>query len=292
MLKGLFIAMATPFGKDGSLNTGLLRELVKEQVSRGSSGLVPCATTSESPTLSASEQKAMIEIAVENSPDEVTVIAGCGTNSTEKSIENIKRAADLGADMAMTSAPYYNKPTQEGLYRHFRELADRGGLPLLLYNVPGRTGVNIEPETVERLAGHENIAGIKEASGDLEQISEIIVRCGGRIDLLSGDDALTLPVLSVGGKGVVSVLGNITPSPILEMISSFERGDLRGALDIHRKLLPLCQAMFMETNPVPVKEAMNMLGTDMGGVRLPLAELSAGSRDKLRKVLRDSGLLK
>jgi len=291
MLRGLFIAMVTPFEEDGSLNKGLLKELVEYQVSCGVDGLVPCATTSESPALTAKEQEAMIEITVRNTPEKVTVIAGCGTNSTAGSIENIRRAADLGADLAMTAAPYYNKPTQEGMYRHFSELADRGGLPLLLYNVPGRTCVNIEPGTVERLAGHENIAGIKEAGGDLEQISEIIFRCGDSLDLLSGDDALTLPTLAVGGRGVVSVVGNILPKPLLKMIACFEAGNQEEALKIHRDLLPLCQAMFIETNPVPVKEAMNMLGKGVGGVRPPLAELSENSRAELKEVLKDSGLL-
>ncbi|MDZ7860520.1 MAG: 4-hydroxy-tetrahydrodipicolinate synthase [Candidatus Krumholzibacteriota bacterium] len=291
MLKGLYIALVTPFKDNGSLNEEKLAELVKFHSSAGTDGLVPCATTSESPALSRDEQDRMIKIAVKHSSGRMKVVAGCGTNSTEGSIENIRRARSLGADAAMTASPYYNKPTQEGLYAHFRKLADEGGLPLMLYNVPGRTGVNIDPVTVERLCDHENIVAVKEASGDVEQVSEIIARCGERIDLLSGDDAITLPVLSAGGRGVVSVVGNIIPGLMLKLISLFNEGNQAEATELHLKLLPLCQAMFLETNPVPVKEAMNMIGKEIGGPRLPLVGLREENRIKLREVLTDFGLL-
>ncbi len=291
MLKGLYIALVTPFKDNGSLNEEKLAELVKFHSSAGTDGLVPCATTSESPTLSRDEQDRMIKIAVKHSSGRMKVVAGCGTNSTRRSIENIRRARSLGADAAMTASPYYNKPTQEGLYAHFRKLADEGGLPLMLYNVPGRTGVNIDPATVERLCDHDNIVAVKEASGDVEQVSEIIARCGPRIDLLSGDDAITLPILSAGGRGVVSVVGNIIPGLMLKLISLFNEGKQTEATELHLKLLPLCQAIFLETNPVPVKEAMNMIGKEIGGPRLPLVGLREENRIKLREVLTDFGLL-
>ena len=291
MLKGLYIALVAPFKADGSLNDEKLTELVKFHDSAGTDGLVPCATTSECPTLTREEQDRMINIAVKYSSGRMKIVAGCGTNSTEGSIENIRRAAALGADAAMAATPYYNKPTQDGLYAHFRKIADEGGLPLMLYNVPGRTGVNLMPATVERLCDHENIVALKEASGKLEQVSEIIVRCGNKINLLSGDDAITLPILSAGGKGVVSVVGNIIPELMLKLISLFNEGKHLKAMELHAKLLPLCQAMFLETNPVPVKEAMNMLGKEVGGVRLPLVGLGADNKIRLRRALTDFGLL-
>lgn len=290
MLKGLYVALVTPFKEDGSLNEDKLRELVRFHLDAGTDGLVPCATTSENPSYTWEEHFAIIDIVVKESAGGLQVIAGCGTNSTTKSIDNIKKAHDLGADGAMVVTPYYNKPTQEGLYAHFMKLADEGGLPLMLYNVPGRTGVNMKPSTVARLAAHERIVAIKEASGSLEQMSEIIMRCGHNIVLLSGDDPITLPILAVGGKGVVSVVGNIVPKDVLALIEAFEKGDRQKAVSWHYKLLPLGQAMFIETNPMPVKEAMNMLGMGVGEVRLPLVRMLPENREKLREALVAYGL--
>jgi 4-hydroxy-tetrahydrodipicolinate synthase len=290
MLGGLYIALVTPFKEDGSLNEDKLRELVRFHADAGSDGLVPCATTSENPAYTWEEHFKIIDIVVKEADGRLQVIAGCGTNSTTKSIENIKKAAELGANGAMVVTPYYNKPTQEGLYAHFMKLADEGGLPLMLYNVPGRTGVNMKPATVERLSKHELIVAIKEASGSLEQMSEIIVRCGAGIILLSGDDAITLPILAVGGRGIVSVVGNIVPKDMLALIDAYEKGDRRMAVSWHQKLLPLCQAMFIETNPMPVKEAMNMLGMGVGDVRLPLVRMLPENREKLRAALIAYGL--
>jgi 4-hydroxy-tetrahydrodipicolinate synthase len=290
MLKGLYIALVTPFGEDGSLNEEKLRELVRFHVDAGTDGLVPCATTSENPSFTWEEHFRIIDVVVKEAAGKIQVIAGCGTNSTTKSIDNIRKARDLGADGAMVVTPYYNKPTQEGLHAHFMKLADEGGLPLMLYNVPGRTGVNMKPSTVERLCDHERIVAIKEASGSLEQMSEIIMRCGKRIALLSGDDAITLPILAVGGTGIVSVVGNIVPKDMLALIAAYEKGDRQKALSWHYKLLPLCQAMFIETNPMPVKEAMNMLGMDVGEVRLPLVRMLPENREKLRAALVAYGL--
>ncbi len=291
MLNGLFVALVTPFSEDGLLDAEKLEELIEFHISAGADGVVPCATTSESPSLSDEEQAAMIKTAVEAAAGRIKVVAGCGTNSTARSIQNIKRAAALGADAAMAVTPYYNKPTQEGLYAHFMELADRGGLDLMLYNVPGRTGVNLLAGTVARLAGHEHIVAVKEASGKLQQISEIAAECSGRLSVLSGDDALTLPILAAGGAGVVSVVANIVPELMSRLISLYREGDMDGARDLHFRLLPLYGAMFIETNPVPVKEAMNMLGRKVGKARLPLVELTPENRKRLRGALTDFGLL-
>ncbi len=291
MLKGLYVAMVTPFKEDGSLNEEKLRELVRFHAESGTNGLVPCATTSENPAFTWEEHFRIIEIVVEETAGRLQVIAGCGTNSTSRSLENVKEAKKFGADGAMVVTPYYNKPTPEGLYAHFMKLADEGGLPLMLYNVPGRTGTNMQPSTVARLAGHENIVAIKEASGSLEQMSEIVLLCGERITLLSGDDGMTLGILAIGGKGVVSVVGNIVPRDVLSMINAFEKGNLDEARTWHYKLLPLCKAMFIETNPMPVKEAMNILDMEVGDVRLPLVRMKPENRERLGRALADYGLI-
>jgi len=292
MLNGLYVALVTPFTKDGSLNEEKLRELVRFHVDAGTNGLVPCATTSENPTYTWEEHFRIIEIAVEEAAGRLKIVAGCGTNSTTRSIENIRKAREIGADGAMVVTPYYNKPTAEGLYAHFMKLADDGKLPLMLYNVPGRTGVNMKPATVARLAAHELIVAIKEASGSIEQMSEVIMLCGDNITLLSGDDSITYPAMAVGGKGVVSVVGNIVPKDVLAMIGAFNKGDLAKAREWHYRLLPLCQSMFIETNPMPVKEAMNMLGMDVGDVRLPLVRMLPETRKKLHEALAAYGLVK
>lgn len=290
-MKGLYVALVTPFDrKDGSLNEAKLRDYVKFHVDAGTDGLVPCATTSENPTYTWDEHFRIVDIVVKAAAGKLKVVAGCGTNSTAKSIENVRKARECGADGAMVVTPYYNKPTQEGLYAHFMKIADEGGLPLMLYNVPGRTGLNMLPKTVQRLSKHERIVAIKEASGSLEQMAEIVSLCGDGITLLSGDDGITLPILSIGGEGVVSVVGNIVPKDMLALIKAFEKGDLAKAREWHYKLFPLCKAMFIETNPVPVKEAMNMLGMEAGDVRLPLVGLLPENREKLRTQLVDYGL--
>lgn len=289
-MKGLYVALVTPFAADGGLNEEKLRELVRFHVDAGTDGLVPCATTSENPTYTWEEHFRIIEIVVEEAAGRLEVIAGCGTNSTARSVDNVRKAKELGADGAMVVTPYYNKPTPAGLYAHFMKIADEGGLPLLLYNVPGRTGVNMKPATVARLAAHERIVALKEASGSIEQMAEIISLCGERLDLLSGDDAITFPILAIGGTGVVSVVGNIVPRDVVDMITAFGKGDWKQARALHYNLLPLCQAMFIETNPMPVKEAMNMLGMGVGEVRLPLVGMLPESREKLARALAAYGL--
>ncbi|MBN1884285.1 MAG: 4-hydroxy-tetrahydrodipicolinate synthase [Candidatus Krumholzibacteriota bacterium] len=290
MLHGLFVALVTPFTREGALDEARLTELVRLHVEAGTDGLVPCATTSENPALEDAEWARIVEIAVREAAGRLAVYAGCGTNSTTRSIANIRRARDLGANGAMVVTPYYNKPTQEGLYAHFSALADEGGLPLMLYNVPGRTGVNLAAGTVARLAPHERIVAVKEASGDLEQMSEIVRLCGDRVSLLSGDDGIVLAVLAVGGRGVVSVVGNIVPRDMLGLIDAFERGEMAEALERHLRLLPLCRAMFLETNPMPVKTAMNLLGRDVGEVRLPLVPMRPETRAALAEALAAYGL--
>jgi len=286
MFHGAIPALVTPFRNDGSLSEKKVRELVQFHLRKGTPAVVPAGTTGESPNLGDKEKQILFETVVNEANGRLKVIAGTGGNSTQHSVELSKVARKIGADAVLIVAPYYNKPTQEGLYRHYMKIADEGGLPVVIYNVPGRTGVNILPETVERLSGHERIVAIKEASGNLGQISEIHRRCGDRLAILSGDDNLTLPILAVGGKGTISVTANIVPDKISEMIEAFLGGDQERALLLHHKLEPLHEAMFLETNPIPVKTAMNLMGMEVGGFRLPLCEMSESNQKKLETVLR------
>lgn len=290
MFAGSLVALVTPF-KDGKLDEEGLRKNIRFQIENGTSGLVPCGTTGESPTLMEEEHRRVIEIAVEEAKGKIPVVAGAGTNSTDKTIGLADTAKGLGADGALVITPYYNKPTQEGLYQHFRAVAQAVDIPIVIYNVPGRTGVSIEPKTVARLAEFENIVAVKEASGNLNQVSDIVSRCGDRITVLSGDDSLTLPILSVGGRGVISVVANIVPKDLSDMIAAFDRGDSSEANRLHNKLFPLCRAMFIETNPIPVKTAMEMLGRGSDELRLPLAPMGDRNREKLEAALKDYGLM-
>ena len=289
MFKGSIVALATPF-KDGSLDDEGLRDNIRFQLGSGTGGLVPCGTTGESPTLTLEEWERVVSTAVEEAGGRIPVIAGTGTNSTAKTIDRTVRAAELGATAALVVTPYYNRPTQEGLYRHYRSVASESGLPIVLYNVPGRTGVNLAPGTVVRLSELRGVVAVKEASGNLSQASEIVRLCPNGFDLLSGDDALTLPLLSVGARGVISVAANIVPSEMARMVSSFLAGDLGGARSIHERLAPLFKALFLETNPIPVKAAMSALGMAAGKPRSPLTELSEENRAHLLQVLAAYGL--
>ncbi len=290
-LEGSFVALVTPF-KNGQLNEQKIRELVKFQVDNGTDGLVPCGTTGESPTLSEEEKNRVIEIVIAGAKGKATVVAGTGTNDTAKTIKATKRAKEMGADAALVITPYYNKPTQEGLFRHFEAVAKTVDLPIMIYNVPGRTGVNMQPATVARLAKFDAIVAIKEASGDLNQVSEIINTCGDRIRVFSGDDSLFAPILSVGGVGVVSVVANIAPKDLKALYTAFKANDFPKTQKLHHQLFPLCQAMFYETNPAPVKTAMNLMGMDVGELRLPLAPMSEANKTRLAQVLKTYGLLK
>lgn len=289
-LEGSFVALVTPF-KSGLLNEEKTRELVRFQIDNGTDGIVACGTTGESPTLSEDEKNRVIEIVIEESKGKAAVVAGTGTNDTAKSIKATKRALEMGADMALVITPYYNKPTQEGLFRHFEAIAKVVDLPIMIYNVPGRTGVNILPPTVERLAKIETMVAIKEASGDLNQVSEIVNRCEGQIRVFSGDDSLFAPILAVGGVGVVSVVANLVPKDVKSLHEAFKAADLAQAQKLHRRLFPLCQAMFYETNPIPVKTALNLMGMDVGNLRLPLVPMSESNKNRLVATMKAYGLL-
>jgi 4-hydroxy-tetrahydrodipicolinate synthase len=290
MFKGSIVALVTPF-KNGKVDEDALRELIEFQINGGTSAIVPCGTTGESATLDFEEHKRVIDITVKAVNKRVPVIAGTGGNSTSEAIQLTEHAKHAGVDATLQVTPYYNKPSQEGLYRHFKAIAEAVPLPQVLYNVPGRTGLNMLPETVARLADIKEIVAIKEASGNLGQMAEIIGLVGDKITLLSGDDNLTLPVLAIGGKGVISVVANIEPVDSAQMISEWEKGNVEEAKRLYYKLLPLCQAMFYETNPVPVKTSLALMGRMSDEMRLPLAPLSQANLDKLKKALKSYGLI-
>lgn len=290
MFKGLYVALVTPFTDQG-IDESKLRELVQFHVKNGTHGLVPCGTTGENPTFTWDEHFRIIEILVEEAKGKIDIIPGVGTNSTWKSIDNVKHAQDLGADGAMVIAPYYNKPTQDGLIAHFEAIAHAVDFPLMIYNIPGRTSVNILPETFAKMMAIPQVQAIKEATGDLSQTIAIASLCGNRFAIMAGDDALLLPIMSVGGTGVVSVIGNIIPKDMITWISAIEKRDLKEAQRWNNKLFPLIKAMFYETNPIPVKEAMNILGWNLGTPRLPMTPMTPGNRQKLMDALKNYGLL-
>ena len=297
MFRGSMVAIVTPFsassGKRLVVDEKKLRELIDFQIKNGSSGIVPCGTTGESATLSFEEHDRVIEITIEQVKKKVPVIAGTGSNSTEEAIMLTKHAANKGADASLQVSPYYNRPTQKGLYEHFKAIANSVDIPIILYNIASRTGVNIEPETLARLA-HEckNIVGVKEASGNLDQMSRIKALCPKSFDLISGDDSLTLPVLSIGGTGIISVVANIVPRDVADLVNEFEKGNIKKAQDLHFKLLPLIKAVFLETNPIPVKTAMGLLGMCAPDLRLPMCSMSQENLGKLKTALKEYGLLK
>ncbi|MFH1488907.1 MAG: 4-hydroxy-tetrahydrodipicolinate synthase [Pseudomonadota bacterium] len=290
MFSGSIVAIVTPF-KNGKVDEEGYRKLIEYQISNGTRAIVPCGTTGESATLSMSEHGRVIDIAVAAVNKRVPVIAGTGGNSTAEAIALTKHAKEVGADATLQVCPYYNKPTQEGLYQHFKAIAEAVPLPQVLYNIPGRTGINMLPETVARCAEIAEVVAIKEASGSLGQMAEVLQLAGDKITLLSGDDNLTLPVLSLGGKGVVSVVANIAPKDSADMIAAWEKGDVEGARALFYKLLPLCQAMFYETNPIPVKTSLALMGKIDGEIRLPMTPMAPSNLEKLKKALGAYGLL-
>ncbi|HNW39507.1 MAG TPA: 4-hydroxy-tetrahydrodipicolinate synthase [Candidatus Omnitrophota bacterium] len=298
MFKGSIVAIVTPFsdakhGGNLTIDEKKLRELIDFQIDNGTSGIVPCGTTGESATLNFDEHEAVIRITIEQAKKRVPVIAGTGSNSTQEAIMLTQQAAAAGADASLQVSPYYNRPTQKGLYEHFKAIAQSVDIPIILYNIAGRTGVNIEPETIAMLARDcKNIVAVKEASGSLDQMSRIKQLCPKEFSLMSGDDALTLPVLSIGGTGIISVVANIVPADMANLVSAFQKGDLKKAKDLHFKLLPLIKAVFLETNPIPVKTAMGLLGMCDPGLRLPMCSMSDVNLEKLKKALKDYGLLK
>ena len=290
MFKGSMVAIITPF-KEGKVDEETYRELIEFQIENNTSAIVPCGTTGESATLSIEEHSRVIDITVEAVNKRVPVIAGTGGNSTSEAIELTGHAKKAGADATLQVTPYYNKPSQEGLFRHYTAIADAVSLPQVLYNVPGRTGVNMLPETVARLAERPEIVAIKEASANLGQMAEIVRLAGENLTLISGDDNLTLPILSIGGKGVISVVANIVPRDNADLLTAWEEGNIDKAKALYFKLLPLCQAMFYETNPVPAKTSLALMGKIQDELRLPLAPMATANLEKLKKALRDYGLL-
>ncbi|MCC6793061.1 MAG: 4-hydroxy-tetrahydrodipicolinate synthase [Thermomicrobiales bacterium] len=285
---GAYTALITPFRNDEIDENGL-RRLVEFQIQGGITGLVPCGTTGESATMTIDEHNRVVDVVIEQVMGRVPVIAGTGSNDTRCAIDHTIHAARSGASAALVVVPYYNKPTQEGMYRHFAAIADATDLPLILYNVPGRTGVNMTPETVLRLAEIPSIIGIKEASGSLDQVSQIANDAPESFTILSGDDSLTLPIISVGGHGVISVVSNIVPDAVSDLAAAALAGNLSEARDIHLRLFDLCRAMFLENNPTAVKTAAQMLGLCSGELRLPLTDMSPANRRLLADALLDWG---
>src|SRR5712692_5652897 len=285
MFRGTFTALVTPF-RNGDVDFAAFEKLVEAQIAAEITGLVAVGTTGESPTLTHEEKEKVIQRAVKIANGRCKVLAGTGTNSTRGAIEGTKFAEKLGVDGALLVAPYYNKPSQEGLFRHFKTIADATSLPIVLYNIPGRCSVDIMPETVARLAKEcRNIVSIKEASGSVERVSDLRRRLPESFTILSGDDSLTLPFMAVGAAGVVSVASNLFPSEVCALVRACESGDLKSAAKLHRKLLPLFKDLFIEPNPVPVKTALGWRGAMSGEVRLPLCEMSEANRARLRKTL-------
>ncbi|MBM3220289.1 MAG: 4-hydroxy-tetrahydrodipicolinate synthase [Candidatus Rokubacteria bacterium] len=290
--QGSIVAMVTPF-RNGKIDEPKVKELVELHASHGTDAIVPCGTTGESPTLSHDEHHHMVELTIAAAAGRIPIIAGTGSNSTAEAIALTKHAERAGAKGALVVNPYYNKPTQEGLYRHFRAVAEATSLPVIVYNIQGRTAVNIETPTMERLARDcANIVGVKEASGSLDQMSQVILACGPDFRVLSGDDNVTLPLLAIGGRGVISVIANIVPRETSEMVHAALDGDWKRARDQHYKLFPLARAAFLETNPIPIKEAMAMAGMIEPEFRLPMCRMGDANREKLRAILTSYGLVK
>jgi len=290
MFRGSIVAIVTPF-RDGKIDEKAFRDLIEFQINNGTDGIVPCGTTGESATLSHEEHEKIIGLTIEAVNGRVPVIAGTGSNNTAEAARLTKHAKKAGANAALLITPYYNKPTQEGLYQHYRKVAEEVDIPIILYNVPGRTGVNMLPETVARLAEIKNIVGIKEATGDLKQISEVISICPKDFLLLSGDDFTVYPTLAIGGHGVISVVANVAPKDMADLCDAYFAGDMKRANELHYRLLPLSGAMFYETNPIPVKTALSLMGKVSSEMRLPLCSMSEGNLNKLKKVMKDYGLI-
>jgi 4-hydroxy-tetrahydrodipicolinate synthase len=285
------VAIVTPF-KGGQVDEAALRDLIEFQIANGTHGIVPCGTTGESATLSFQEHERVVEITVEQVAKRLPVIAGTGSNNTDEAVRLTKHAKAAGADGALMISPYYNKPTQEGLYQHFKKVAESVDIPIILYNIPGRTAVNMDPDTIARLAKIDNIVGVKEASGSMKQITDIIARCGDGFSVISGEDFLTFPLLCVGGKGVISVTSNIAPKDMADLCNLYFDGKFGEAQKLYYRLLPLCHALFYETNPAPVKAALAMMHKIQSDeVRLPLAAMSEVNKERLRRELQAYGLV-
>ncbi len=289
VFKGSVVAIVTPFNHDGSIDFDSLKQLVEWHIESGTSGILPCGTTGESPTLSHDEHDLVVESVIKFVNKRIPVLAGAGSNSTAEALRLTKHAEDVGADGALVITPYYNKPTQAGLKAHFTKIASETNIPIVIYNVPGRTGISIAPETVAELAELKNIAAIKEASGSIDQASSILTKCN--IDLLSGDDALTVPIMSIGGCGVVSVVANIVPEKMAALTNAMMKGNLPVAEQLHRELYSLCKSMFVETNPVPVKAALAIMGKIKEVYRLPMVPMSDSNKKIVENELKKMGMI-
>ena len=289
MWKGSYVALATPF-ENGKVDEKAFRKLIEFHIDNGTDGLVPCGCTGEAATLNASEQKHLIKLAVETSDRRVPVVAGTGSNSTDEAIELTSYAKKAGCDGALIITPYYNKPTPEGQYRHYSEIAKAADIPIMLYNVPSRTGISLLPSTVARLSKVDNIVAIKEAAGSVQQVMDIKAACD--IIVMSGDDSMTLPFMSVGATGVVSVAANIIPGKVHDLVQKFLDGNHEESQRIHFEILDLCKALFIETNPIPVKTALAMMGMIKEEWRLPLCEMGSENKAKLEAVIKRYGLVK
>jgi 4-hydroxy-tetrahydrodipicolinate synthase len=291
MIRGVLPALITPFTRDNKVDKEGLQQNIEFLIKNGVSGIVPCGTTGESATLSIEEHEKVIEIAIDCST--VPVVAGTGSNNTTEALELTRSAMDAGADAALLITPYYNKPNDRGMLAHFKKIANEVDIPIILYNVPSRTGVNLKPEVVAELAKEGNIIGVKEASGNLDQVTRILEMTRDEdFEVISGDDGLTLPIMAIGGAGVISVVANVAPKLMVSMVEAFRKGNMEEARRLHLLLAPLTRAVFLETNPIPIKKAVELIGLPAGDLRLPLASMSNENEKKLKTALKDLKLLK
>ena len=290
MFQGAISAVVTPF-RDGEVDEPRLRELIEWQIQEGIDGIVPCGSTGESATLSHGEHERVIRIAVEQSRRRVPVLAGTGSNSTAEALRLTRYAREAGADGALMISPYYNRPTQEGIYRHYKTIAASVDLPIIVYNIPSRTGSNVTAETLQRLSALSNIVAVKEAAGSMDQVSDMRRLCGERFTILSGDDSLTVPMMALGAKGVISVLSNVMPRETHELAAAALAGDFARAREVHYRTLALMRALFLETNPIPVKQALSFMGKCSAEMRMPLTQMSEPAAEKLRGVMKELGLV-
>jgi 4-hydroxy-tetrahydrodipicolinate synthase len=290
MFAGSMVALVTPF-KDGKVDWQSLEALVEFHIKNGTGGIVPCGTTGESATLSHQEHGDVIKAVIKAVNKRVPVIAGTGSNSTEEAVRLTREAEKSGADGALMISPYYNRPTQEGIYQHYKKVADSVGIPIIVYNIPGRTGSKIEPQTLARLSEIKNVAGVKEATGSVDQAIDVIRLCGDRLAVYSGEDSLTFSLMALGGKGVISTVANIAPREMSQLTEACLKGNWERGREFQFKLMPLIRAVFLETNPIPIKTALSLIGKCTGELRLPLTPMSEGALKKMKQAMTDFGLL-
>ena len=290
MFTGSMVALVTPF-KDGKVDWHSLESLIEFHIQNGSHGIVPCGTTGESATLTHEEHDSVVKTVVKTVNKRVPVIAGTGSNSTDEGVRLTRAAEKSGVDGALMISPYYNRPTQEGIYQHYRKVASEVGIPIIVYNIPGRTGSKIEPETLARMAEVKNIAGVKEATGSVDQAIDVIRLCGDRLAVYSGEDSLIFSLMALGGKGVISTVANVAPKQTAQLTEACLRGDWEQGREIQFKLIPLIRSLFVETNPIPVKTALSLMGKCSGELRLPLTPMAEGNLKKLSQAMSEFGLL-